>query len=270
MASPVGDSYQVQPGGVIAAGRNYIGGNRRIALWGQSNPLGRAEGADIYASPLSSDATLAAFYEGVFDRVYIWTGAAYSKLTSANNGCAAGQFGPEFALAVRWMRETTSGNLYIEKKAFSGVSITYFDPAGAYYPGMVSARASADAWLAENGITDLIESAWVWWHGETDYLQTQAWYQSRAEVLIAARDSSGLQTAATKRVLMQMAVGTSNYSAGIASAKSAIAAASPDNTLTLDAQPYMKADNQHQNGQGQVQAGYDIFEHVFGARHIAT
>lgn len=257
-------------GGVIAGGRHHIGGNQRVSLWGQSNALGRAEGADISASPLSDDHGLAAFYAGTFDRVYIWTGAVYAKLTSSNNGCTAGQFGAEFGMAVRWMRETVSGNLYIEKKAFSGVSITYFDPAGANYPGMVTSRNSANTWLASNGVTDVIDAGFVWIQGETDYTQTQSWYQTRLDALIAARDANALQTAATKRLLMQMAVGSINYSANIVAAKTAIASAAPENTEALPMPYYMKSDNQHQNGRGQVQTGYDAFERIFGAPHIAT
>ena len=57
---------------------------------------------------------------------------------------------------------------------------------------------------------------------------------------------------------------------GVVAAKAAKAAADPTRTLTLTAPAYMKVDNLHQNGRGQVQLGYDIFEQLFGRSHIAV
>jgi hypothetical protein len=86
----MGEVYSCASGGVIAAGRHFIGGNQRIAIWGQSNALGRALRTDITSSPLSSDTGLATFDAGTFDRVWIWTGSAYAKLQpSVNNGADA-------------------------------------------------------------------------------------------------------------------------------------------------------------------------------------
>lgn len=268
-ATPTDRIVGCASGGVIAGGRWHIGGNRQVDIWGQSNAIGRAESADLSASPLNSDVGLATFYAGIFDRVYIWSGSSYVKLQAANNGCSVGQFGPEFGLAVRWMRETTTGNLYINKEAFSGVSITYFDPAGANYPNMRTRRNAADAWLSGNSVA-IAGRSWLWIQGETDYTQTQSWYQTRLEALIAARDADALQDASTKRLLMDMAVGSLNYSSAIVSAKAAIAAANPTNTFTRSMPLYMNADNQHQNGRGQVQAAYDAFELFYNVNHIST
>ena len=69
---------------------------------------------------------------------------------------------------------------------------------------------------------------------------------------------------------MQMASGSAGYGAGVAAAKSAIAASNPSNTLAPSMPLYMKADNMHQNGRGMVQSGYDAFEYIFGRSHIAT
>lgn len=247
-------------------------GNVRVAIWGQSNALGRAERSDIAASPLSSDAGLAAFDAGTFSRVYIWTGSAYTQLQpSSNNGASAGQFGSEFGLAVRWMRETTTGNLYLEKWAGSGLSITstYFTPGVWPYTTAVSNRSSANAWLSSNGVT-LASDAWLWIQGESDAGMSQATYESNLNTLISGLTTDGVLFTATKRLLVQMASGTSGYGAGPAAAKAAVAAASPTNTQTLNAPAYMKADNLHQNGRGQVQLGYDCFEKFFGASHIST
>lgn len=268
MTSPVGDSYSVSSGGAIAAGRHFLGGDQRVVDWGQSNAEGRGLRSDISASPLSSDPGLAAFDAGTFDRVYIWTGSAYDKLQpSVNNGAPAGSFGPEFGLAVRWMRETTVGNLYIEKHAFSGVSIDpTFTPGQYYYNLAVTERSQANAWLAARGIT-VNDAGWLWVQGESDSAQNQSWYQSRLEALIAGRTTDGFQTASTKRVLMKMHPSTSTYGAGPSAAKDAVAAASPANTVAITMPYYMNADNIHLNGRGQVQLGYDAFEQIFGASH---
>lgn len=271
----MGESYTCAEGGVISGGRHrFPPGNHRIAIWGQSNAVGRADQADLSASPLSSDAGLAAFMDGTFSRVYIWTGSAYAQLNASNNGCTSGQFGAEFGLAVRWMRETTSGNLYIEKEAYSSVSISYFDPTvWQYYAtssaGMVGRRIAANAWLASNGVT-VADSGFLWVQGEADSAQSQSWYQTRIETLIAARETDGMQTLETKRILVQMAVGSASYGSGVASAKNAIVASSPSNTTAPSMPYYMKPDNLHANGRGQVQMGYDAFEYIFGASHIAT
>lgn len=243
--------------------------NARIAIWGQSNAIGRADRTDIAAAPLSSDSGLTTYDAGTFSRVYIWTGAAYAQLQpSVNNQSDAGQFGAEFGLAVRWMRETASGNLYIEKKGYSGVSIDYFDPTAAVYLGIESARASANAWLSSAGVTIGKEAA-LWVQGETDMFQTQGWYASRLATLLDARVTDGFQAASDMTVLAQMKVGSAGYGAGVAAAKDAYAAADTTlaSTVSMD---YYKADNLHPNGQGQVQLGYDAYEVIFSASHIST
>jgi hypothetical protein len=268
MATPVNDSYSAPPGGSIHAGRYRFPAAARVSIWGQSNALGRALRTDVSASPLSADAGLAAFDAGTFDRVWIWTGAAYAKLQPAvNNGASAGEFGPEFGLGARWMRETTSGNLYLEKHAFSGVSIDpHFTPGNYYYNLAVTERTQADAWLATNSIS-LIDSGWLWVQGESDAGQSQSWYQTRLESLIAGRTTDGFQDAATKRILMKMHPSTSTYGAGPSAAKDAVASASPSTTSSVLMPYYMNADNIHLNGRGQVQLGYDAFEHIFGVAH---
>lgn len=269
MASPVADSYSCASGGTIYAGRTAITGNHRIAIWGQSNAVGRADRTDIAASPLSADTGLAAFDAGTFSRVFIWTGSAFAQLTPAsNNGCESGQFGAEFGLAVRWIRETTSGNLYLEKAGGSGASITYFDPIDDWhYNDYKTSHNAGTTWLSNAGIS-VAAQHWMWLQGEADYTQTQGWYQSALEELIAALASDGITDG--KSLLFQIPVGTAQYGSGVAAAKSAISSASPSTVKLVQAANYMKADNLHQNGRGQVQIGYDAFETIFGARHIGT
>lgn len=268
MATPVGDSYNCAPGGVIAAGRFRFPQNARIAIWGQSNALGRAQQSDISASPLSADTGLADFLANGFDRVFFYNGSAFARLTATNNGCDAGQFGAEFGLAVRWMRETTTGNLYIEKAAGSGVSITLFDPIDNwYYNSYKNTHNAATAWLSANGVTGAINH-WIWNQGEADAAQTQAWYQEALQQIIDVRAADGLTTG--KSILFQLQPSTFSYGAGVAAAKAAIAAANPSAIFAIPAAAYMKADNVHQNGRGQLQIGYDAFEKIFNAPHIAT
>lgn len=270
----MGESYSCASGGVIAAGRHRIVGDQRVSIWGQSNAVGRADRSDIAAAPLSSDPGLAAFDTGTFSRVYVWNSTAFVPLNAANNGASAGQFGPEFALAVRWMRETTSGNLYIEKEALGSTSIDYWAPGGTAYIAAQTNRANSNAWLASHGVT-VTDAGWLWIQGEFDNLQTQAWYASRLATLIASRVSDGLMTASTKRLLAQMVVGSAQYGAGVAAAKAASAAASPSNTIAPDMVPtfanYMRTDDQvHANGRGQVSLGYSAFEYFFSASHISV
>lgn len=272
MATPRADNYSAASGATVAGGRAVALGNVRVAIWGQSNALGRADRTDIAAAPLSSDSGLATYDAGTFDRVYILVGSSYAKLQpSVNNGCDAGQFGPEFGLAVRWMRETTSGLLFIDKWAASGISIdsNYFKGGIWPFTTAVSNRSGGNTWLSNNGHTINAEK-WLWVQGESDSGQTQSWYQTRLEQLMADRITYGFQTASAQSLLVQMASGTAGYGANVAAAKTAVAAADPTHIQTMNAVAYMKVDNLHQNGRGQVQMGYDAFERFFGASHIST
>lgn len=163
------------------------------------------------------------------------------------------------------MRETSSGNLYIEKYAWGGASITAFSGGNITYA--TNQRNSGNSWLASNGIT-LAGDGWMWVQGESDYTQTQGWYQPLLETLISTLATNGFSIGT--HLLYQMAVGSIQYGSGVAAAKTAIAAASPSTVKTVTAPLYMNGDNLHQNGRGQVQMGYDAFEAFYGAGHIST
>jgi hypothetical protein len=273
MATPRSGAYSIASGSNLFAGRPGSGpqGNARIAIWGQSNAVGRADAADISASPLSSDPGLATYWAGTFSRVYIFDGTTYSQLASSNNQANSGQFGPEFALAVRWMRETTSGLLFIDKWASSGISISdnYFVHGQWPYTTAQSWRSAGNAYLSSHGIT-INQEAFVWIQGEADYTQTQAWYDGYLTPFLSYQVSDGFHSASDKVVLVQMAVGSAQYGAGVAASKSAAAAASSGNVTTLTTDLYMKTDNLHWNGRGQVQLGYNLFERVFNTTHISV
>lgn len=278
MATPANDLYSCASGSAIRAGLFFhppIVGNQRISIWGQSNAQGWAERSGLSASPLSDDPGLATYGSGTFSRVYIWDGSAYSQLNSANHKSGGGtQMGPEFGLAVRWMRETTTGNLYIDKEAVASTSIDHFVPGGTFYNTAKGRRISANTWLSSNGIS-VTDAGLAWVQGESDKTQTQNWYQARLEALIAAWLADGIISSWTKRLLMNMVVGSFLYDANIVAAKNAIAAASPSNTLAVDMVPtfagYMNSsDLLHALARGQVHMGYRTFEYFFSAPHIGV
>ena len=243
-----------------------VSGNVYVGIWGQSNAVGRAKRADIYTSPLSSDPGLATFDGGTFSRVWIWTGSSFAQLQGSNNQSLVGDFGPEFGLAVRWMRETSSGNLYLQKEAESGVSISYFAPASGTGIAAFSRTASAVAWLAANG-HQLSAKGWLWVQGEADAGVAQATYQAALQEIVDALLAGTQMDVGSISVLTQMRVGASTYAVGVADAKAAIAAASPSIIKTIS---IAYDDGVHAGGRGQVQLGYDAFEKLFGASHIAT
>lgn len=262
------DSYSAPSGGGIFAGSH---GNARVAIWGQSNAVGRADRSDIAASPLSADAGLATYDAGTFARVWIWTGTAYTPLqpsvfTGPTNN--AGEFGAEFGIAVRWMRERADGHLYIDKNCDGALSITSFaPPSGTWYANGTTERGQADAWLATEGIS-LTSEAMLWIQGEQDAAQTQAWYETRLSDMIDAARADGIIGASSLVVLSQMHPSSATYGAGVADAKDAYAAANPGIVTTLDMPLYNKPDNIHLNGRGAVQHGYDAFKAIFGGAQI--
>jgi hypothetical protein len=280
MATPRSESYSAPSGAEVYAGRQRAFPlAARIQILGQSNSEGRGPIADISAAPLSSDPGLATLAAGTFSRVKVWNGAAYVSLQmGVNNGqqgasVANGtQFGPEFGLAVRWVRETTSGTLYIEKVGGSGLSITDFDPTPTYdsYQLQLGERTQANTWLASNGGIVIEQEAMLWVQGETDYQQTQNWYQTQMQAIVDAQVSDGMLAPTSKQILVQMHPSTNFYGAGVAAAKAAIAASDPNRIKAPTAPYYMLPDNYHQNAQGQVQMGYDAFALIFGVHNLST
>jgi hypothetical protein len=269
MASPVSDSYSCASGGVISAGRYRITpGDYRLHIRGQSNAVGYGALTDLSASPLNADAGLAGYAAAPFARVYIWTGSAYQQLNMGSNnaGNSATQFGPEFGIAVRWMRETTSGNLYIHKHASGGSSITNFVPAHWTFATWSEEVTTADGILGSTPTP----AGFLWVQGESDAAQTQGWYQTHLESILTGLETDGLIDSGSKRILMNMHPSTATYGAGVAAAKTAIASASPTNTTAPQMPYYMLGDNIHITARGQVQVGYDAFETMFNVGHISV
>lgn len=270
MASPVADTYSAPSGATLYAGRLFAPGDAYVAIWGQSNAQGAALRSDISAAPLSADSGLATFDAGTFSRVWIWTGSAFEHLQpSVNNGASSGYFGPEFGLAVRWMRETASGNLFLQKEAVSGAPISTFDLS--VWPGsdmVVRAVSDAYPWLTTNGYTS-VSKHWLWVQGESNSSDTQSSYQTALGNILTGLVSGGVLVTASRRVLAQMLAGTTGYGQGVYDAKAALAAADPSHVRTVQMM-YYGADNLHCAARGQVQLGYDAFGEIFGAGRVLT
>ena len=220
---------QVLPTGTFGAAL----GNVQVAIWGQSNAVGTALRSELSAPPLSSDPDLANYDANTltFDRVRMWNGSAYVQFVMGTNnyGATADKFGVEFGLAVRWMRETTEGTLYLIKQASGGVSITSFDPdpAALNWSNGNYEWGEAASWLAAQGVA-LAAMHWIWIQGESDEAQAQSWYQDRLQEIMDALHAGGRMVVPTSRaVLSQMHPSTSTYGAGVAAAKTAIADATP-------------------------------------------
>jgi hypothetical protein len=243
------------------------GGNLRIAIQGQSNAMGTySYNSALAAAPLSvSDPGLAAFSGVDIPRVFIWnrSAAAYQPLRIGTNNLAAAldMFGPELGLAVRWVRETTSGNLYIDKRGEGGQPITYFMSGTTFYSQFLTDHNNGTAWLAARSITAR-HMGWLWVQGEFDYLQTESWYRDNLDALTASRLAGGLQDAAGKLLLVQMRPGSNRYGAGVAAAKTAFAVANPL-AQTMEMIDSFHTDNLHIDARGQLQLGYDAFERFF-------
>lgn len=270
MATAVADTYSAPSGATLYAGRPFDPGNVYLAIWGQSNAQGAALRSDISTSPLSSDSGLATYDAGTFSRVWIWTGSAFAQLQpSVNNGASAGYFGPEFGLAVRWMRGTSSGNLFLQKEAVSGAPISTFDTS--VWPGsdMVSRAVDlAFPWLVTNGYT-IAARHWLWVQGESNASDTQSAYQVPLQAIVDSLLVEGVTNSSSRYVLAQLKPGSATYGQGVFDAKAAIAAADSTHVKTVQ-MDYYGGDNIHCNARGQVQLGYDAFEQAFGTAHIAT
>lgn len=248
-------------------------GNRRITLWGQSNAMGVADRSEITASPLSSDAELATFNTTTFSRVYIFNAAgnAYEQLQNGTNNQAftSAKFGPEFGMAVRWMRETTAGNLYIDKEYGDGQPISYFQSGQAFFTATQARRAAADAWLSSAGIS-VTNSGWVWVQGETDHAMGAGVYLTALDTLVASMVSAGRLGASERRAIAQITTSSTMYGANVAADKVSHVASNSSTSQIVTYANYLNADNLHLNARGQLQLGYDCMESLFSAPHIAA
>ncbi len=255
---------------INANGSLPVAFNVRVIIAGQSNAVGRADRSDISASPLSSDSELATYDAGTFSRVYIWNGSAYTQLQpSVFNGSTviAGDFGPEFGIAVRWTRETTSGNLYIQKQCEGGVSITEYDPStGSWYATLETESGQDLAWLSSNAVT-IERTALLWVQGESDAAQTESWYRTKLDAMLGAMRSDGIMPSDALAVLAQMPLGSSTYSDTVFDAKAAHVAANPTTATAVQMADYL-SDTIHLTARGQVQLGYDSYKAIFGGAQI--
>jgi len=278
LCTPTLSGVTIRADEVLPTGGPFTVGNVLLTLAGQSNADGRGKISDLSAAPLSSDPGLATFGAAAFARVYIWRSGSWQQLLlGINNGGvnpapgSGTEFGPEFGLAVRWMRETTSGNLYIVKNGASGASITSFTPDAGFnnYQILESAHTAAQAALISASVT-VAQKCFVWVQGETDRLETQSWYQTRMQAVLDAAYLDNWFEATDKQILFQMGTTSTLYGAGVAAAKAAIAATDPTNIKAPPSPNYYDSSGYHQNARGQVQMGYDAFALIFGRSTITV
>lgn len=248
----------------------------RISFWGQSNAQGTAARAGISAAPLTSDPDLQSYDSGAlpFSRVMFWNGTAYAQLVpGSNNGTDATLMGPEFGMAVRWMRETSSGVLYMDKNAFGGTSIDSFQPPSALrWNDGISSRASQDAWLLSNSVSiPPNRTFWLWSQAEADSGQNQAWYEPRMQAIVDAIEVNGIMP--YRGVLTDIPTGSPRFNAGISAAKQAVANTT-GGLLVKQIEPafptYFEADNLHLNARGQIQRSYAAYSFFFDAAPLSV
>ncbi len=260
-------------GSVDASGDFGIVGapSARISIWGQSNAGGAALRSGI--SSITADTELVDWDDGTltFDRVKFWNGSAYAAyVPGTNHGTDSDRLGPEFGLAVRWMRETAGGTLYLDKNAVGGTSIDAFQPpSGARWTAGVSARSSQDSWLSSNGVTIPSGREFIFWsQAEADYIESEAWYETRMQTLADEWIADGYITGLG--VLTLIPNGHSRYNVGINTAKQTVADGSSGLIVTLMQPLYMESDNLHFNARGQVQTAFDAYALYFDASTITV
>jgi hypothetical protein len=247
-------------------------GNRRIAIGGQSNAQGLGEPSDLNSPPLSADPDLNTRYLADFDRVWIWnpSAGAYQRLRYGTNQQANGtnQIGPEFGIAIRWMRETTGVSLYIDKYAEGGQAIAFFQSPGTFYTNSTTRKSAQDSWLSANSVT-ATAAGWLWVQGESDSAASESTYRAALDTLVADRISGGLMGAGERRVIAQINATNALYGAGVAAAKTAYAAANSEARLITYAN-LLNGDNLHLATRGQMQLGYDAISALFDASPLSA
>jgi hypothetical protein len=250
--------------------------NARISFWGQSNAEGSALRSGI--ADITADAELVDWDDGTltFDRVMFWntsTSVYAEYVPGSNHGTLSTLLGPEFGMAVRWMRETTTGVLYMDKNAFGGTSITSFEPPSATrWTTGISRRASQDAWLSSNGVTiDPSRTFWLWSQAEADSGQNQAWYEPKMQAIVDELRSNGILP--FRGVLTDIPTGSGRYNAGISAAKQAVADTT-DGLVVKQIEPafptFFEDDNLHLNARGQVQRSFTAYSFFFDAETITV
>lgn len=238
--------------------------DRRISIEGQSNAVGWGD-SDISHLSGISDTTLIAMTSSTFQRVYIFNPASgnYEKLLVGinNMGQDASHIGPEFGIAARWMRETVSGNLYIDKNASPGQPISYFMEGTSVFTALLTNTTAQNAWLTARRLRPT-HMGWLWVQGEADNYATQASYEASLTTYINSRLSRALNTDNGFCLLAQVPVGTSQFGAGVQAAKSDYISLYPKIAKSL-AYGQIGADNLHMNAKGMVQMAYDAYSILF-------
>lgn len=242
-----------------------LSGNHLLNLWGSSHTLGRAEQSDLSAPPLDEDAELPTLMDGTFTNTWIWTGSVFAQLTKSNNGATAGQFGMEFAAAVRRLREGVSGNIYIIKNAASGAGVDTFVPGGSQYNSGITEFDQAIAWLASNSVT-LNSQHWSWF-STADTSMSQGDYETKLRDIMAELETDGVRVTGGRSLIFQAPTGSTGDTAAMRAAKTAVATDDPSTIFAIDVSggvDYLKPDNLHQEGRGQMENGNQLMQYLLG------
>lgn len=241
----------------------------RICIQGQSNALGLAPVSELASVAPDVDDLVGS----AFARVLIWNpdDDEYQPLLIGTNQLAynSATFGPELGLAYRWTTETTGGLLFLDKQATGGQAISYFVGGTDDFTEAEARRTAADAWLSERGL-DVVSAAWLWVQGEANSLALQAEYYNALVDLVSDRIAAGLQQSTEKRLLVQMNASSAYYSANVAAAKVQYKDANSSTTIIIDGPSYLDVDNIHWNARGQLQLGYDAYQHAFNTTSKAA
>lgn len=242
--------------------------DRRIAIEGQSNAEGYSPRSGIATL---SDTTLAAFDSGTFDRVYIFNPGTgnYERLKMGVNNRAlnGSSFGPEFGLAVRWMRETVRGNLYIDKHAAGGQPISYFAEGTSVFTTLLTNTAGQNAWLTANKRRPA-HMGWLWAHGEANNGDSAASYEAALTAYVNSRLNNTLMPVNAFRVLVQMTPGSVLYGAGVTAAKTSYANANPTTARTIP-MGELGSDNIHSSAKGCVNLAFAAYSILFSRPALA-
>lgn len=242
------------------------GFNARITIWGQSNAEGTALRSGTTTSPLSTDPDLADYDDGTltFSRVKFWNGTAYATLVPGSNaGTAPTIMGPELGLAVRWMRETAAGTLYLAKNTQGGTSVQDFQTTpGFMWTAGLSKKSAQDAWLTSNSVSiDAANSHWYWSQAEADSGQSGAWYEPKLQDVVDGVIAQGILGG--RGVLTDINTGSTRYNSGISAAKASIASGSSGVVDVILELNQFESDGLHINAYNQVQTAFDAYTFLF-------
>lgn len=239
----------------------------RIIIMGQSNAIGRADTADLHATPLSG---IPDNIRGQFNRVWMADlyGTYYKlELAVTNRGYTAAAFGTEIAIAYRWLLTHPSGELFLNKYTIDGSAIANFLSGTSFYTNTLTVGyANSTTWLKNNGY-DVVAAGLVWLQGESDYTDTWSTYYNKLNSLFTSMTTDGFISSRTRIVLSGISTHSTLWGAGVDSAFQIYASNTNHYARYIDNKTYtdLNSDSLHWNGHAMFRIGYEAVRLVFGA-----